>query len=269
VVPLRGNRLLAPNSVFVRARLGDEVADADARAGVALFSAACEHARAVHGPESRWWAQTVSFRVPDLAAACLLPLPEAEGAFDALLAARLLSDAERGWLLDADVLAECPCLVWFDLDAASARVREEGRLAGPAIATLRELVRLADAEGALATTIPQLLESVLYGRTRLTQALAALERLSLVTRRDAPNRMVRLQLRTAGPAPSAVPQVLPAGSTVMAPAGQRMQLPTNAPLQIGGQPVELIPGVQPELEVGADGLFYVWLGPVRLGPYTP
>jgi hypothetical protein len=46
-----------------------------------------------------------------------------------------------------------------------------------------------------------------------------------------------------------------------------MRLPTNVPLQIGGVEVDLVPGIVPELELGSDGRYYVWLGPVRLGPY--
>jgi hypothetical protein len=269
VVPLRGNRLLAPNSLFVRARMGDGTQTPEARAGVAFFSAACDRARAVHGAESRWWAQPLSFRVADIASDALLPLPEAEAAFDILRSARLLSDAERGLLVDADVLAECPSLAWFDFDQASACLRAEGRLAAPAVATLREIVRLADAEGMLATTIPHLLESLLYGRTRLTQALGVLERLGWLVRRDAPNRMVHLHLRFAGASSTAEVRGSSPGSPRVEPRGKRMRLPTNASLQVGGEVLELIPGVHPELEIGADGRYYVWLGPVRLGPYDP
>ena len=46
-----------------------------------------------------------------------------------------------------------------------------------------------------------------------------------------------------------------------------MRLPVNAPLQIGGEWVQVAPGIVPELELGADGRYYVWFGPVRVGPY--
>jgi hypothetical protein len=46
-----------------------------------------------------------------------------------------------------------------------------------------------------------------------------------------------------------------------------MRLPTGVPIQVGGEPLTLAPGIVPELELSADGRYYLWLGPVRLGPY--
>ncbi len=93
-----------------------------------------------------------------------------------------------------------------------------------------------------------------------------LVRAGLVERRDLPNRMVRLQL-VDGVTPTAPPRPL-TGNTGPSPnLGGRMRLPVNAPLQIGGERLDLAPGIVPELELGPDGRYYLWLGPVRIGPY--
>jgi hypothetical protein len=269
ILPLRGTRSHAPSSVLVRARLVDGLEVSRIRAAVALFAELCDEARAARGPEARWWAQPVEVRVETAAAAACLSLPEAEAAIVDLVEAGLLTPAERGYLLDADVLCECPALERFDWEAARARLRDRDRLLGPATAVLREVIRAADPEGTLHTTIPRLADASLYGRTRLTQSLVVLERAGLVVRGDLPNRMVRLQLVSATADASATAErapALPAGPPAPS-SGGRMRLPTNAPLQIGGQPIEIAPGITPELELGADGRYYLWLGPVRVGPY--
>jgi hypothetical protein len=102
----------------------------------------------------------------------------------------------------------------------------------------------------------------------VTQALGVLVELGLVNRVDLPSRMVRLELLDASkPATSPPSPRTPTRRAPGAAATGRMQLPTNVPLQIGGVEVKLVPGIVPELELGLDGRYYVWLGPVRLGPY--
>lgn len=46
-----------------------------------------------------------------------------------------------------------------------------------------------------------------------------------------------------------------------------MRLPTNAPIQVGGEVLQVAPGMTPELELAEDGRYYLWIGPVRIGPY--
>lgn len=275
VLPLHGGRRMAPSSVLVRARLGEELEAGRVRSALALFAEVCDAARAAADEDARWWTTPVEVRLGRLADDALLSLDEAEAALAALEEARLLAPAERGHRIDADALCECPALGVVELGAARARLRREGELVGPATALLREVVRCADAEGVATTTLPRLAEAVLYGRTRVTQSLALLERLALVERSDLPNRTVRLRLLDgsavpAASAPERTASARPArrtGASAAPAAGARMRLPTNVPLQIGGEPLVLAPGIVPELELGADGRYYLWLGPVRLGPY--
>lgn len=253
--------------MLVRARLGEEIDPERARAAFAFFAEICDAARIAEGAESRWWTVAVDVEVGEVAGSALLSLEEAEGALEDLEAGGVLVPVERGCRIEADVLCECPALARFDLEAARGRIREHGQLVGPATALLREVVRLADADGAVRTTIPRLVDEALYGRTRITQALSILCDVGLVARTDLPNRMVRLQLRggadaRVSPAPPAVPP-----GKLSSARGSRMRLPTNAPLQIGGEPLEVPPGIVPELELGPDGRYYLWLGPVRIGPY--
>lgn len=274
VLPLHGGRTHAPSSVLVRARLGEEADAARARAAVAFLGELSDAARAASA-EPRWWTEGVEVGVEEVAGRALLSLPEAEAALLDLESAGVLLPAERGVRVDADVLCECPVLERFDLEGARLRIRERGELVAPATALLRELVRLADGAGVVHTTFPRLLESVLYGRTRLTQALGVLEEVRVAARTDLPNRMLRIQLRdgASAPAPSpAAPRGAGAAKTPPRPArapGGRMPLPTGAPLQIGGEELRLLPGMVPELELGEDGRYYLWLGPVRVGPYDP
>jgi len=268
VLPLHGSRTHAPSSVLVRARLGEEVDTARARGAVGFFAEVCEGARRSQGEEARWWTAPVEIQVEEIAERGLLSLGHAEAALSDLAGAGVLTQLERGHRIEADVLCECPSLASFDLVSARERLRSEGQLVGPATAVLREIVRLADARGAATTTLDRLAEASLYGRTRVTQALGSLVELGLVSRVDLPSRMVRLELQDASqPAPSSPSPRAPTRRAPGAAAPGRMRLPTNAPLQIGGVEVELVPGVVPELELGSDGRYYVWLGPVRLGPY--
>lgn len=268
ILPLRGSRALAPSSVLVRARLDDGLDAGRVRAAVAFFAEVCDTARAAHGAEARWWAPSIEVRVEDAAHGAALSLGEAEAALTDLESAQLLGVAERGYRIEADTLCECPALEDFDLDAARARLREQNQLVGPATAILREIARAADREGMLHTTIPRLLDATLYGRTRLTQALSVLGQARLVTRGDLSNRMVRFQL-IQDPAPSQAPaprfphSTAPGGAAL----GTRMRLPTNAPIEIGGEVLHVSSGIIPELELDADGRYYLWLGPVRVGPY--
>lgn len=267
VLPLHGSRAYAPNSVLVRARLGEGATAQRTRAAIAFFAEVCDSARASRGAEARWWTAPVEIGVDWVADGALLSLDEAEAALADLEAAGLLAPAERGHRIEADALCECPALWHLDLAAARERLHGHGQLVGPTTALLREVVRLADDQGAVSTTIPRLVDAVLYGRTRLTQALAVLARLGLVERRDLPNRMLRLQLLD-GAAP-VLPPVSRAGNRAasLPSNGARMQLPVNAPLQIAGEWVHVAPGIIPELELGSDGRYYLWLGPVRIGPY--
>ena len=260
MLPLHGGRLLAPSSVLARARLGEELEPARVRAALALFAEVCDGARAAEGAEGRWWMAPLQLRLGRTADDALLSLDEAEGALADVEAAGLLVPAERGHRIEADALCECPALAVLDVDGAKARLRREGELVGPATALLREIARIADGEGVASTTVPRLVDAVMYGRTRVTQSLAVLERVALVERSDLANRMVRLRLRDASREAPQPPRPAPS-------AGSRMRLPTNVPLEVAGVPLELAPGIVPELELGADGRYYLWLGPVRLGPY--
>ncbi|HEV2147738.1 MAG TPA: hypothetical protein VGR37_10080 [Longimicrobiaceae bacterium] len=256
----------------MRARLGEELEAARVRAAVAFFAAACDMARREQGAETRWWGEPAEVRVEELAREALLSLAEAEDALHDLEQAELLVAVGRGHRIEADVLCESPALGAFDLDAAKAHLHRGGQLVGPATAVLREVVRLADARGAASTTIPRLVEETLYGRTRVTQALAVLQDAGLLERRDLANRMVLLQLPvgTAPPPPRAPARQADAGgaaTTATAARGGRMRLPTNAPIQIGGEVLQVAPGMTPELELGEDGRYYLWIGPVRIGPY--
>jgi hypothetical protein len=268
ILPLRGSRTHAPSSVLVRARLADGLEADRVRAAVALFAEVCDETRSERGVETRWWSQPVDVRVGAAAAAASLPLGEAEAAFADLVQAGLLTAVERGHLIEADALCECPALDCFDWDVAKSELRQQGRLVGPAIAVLREVLHAADQDGVLTTTIPRLLDATLYGRTRLTQALGLLEHSGMIHRGDLPNRMVRLQL-VAERDRSRSPTSPPSRATPPAPSSHRarMRLPTNAPLEIAGEPIEVAPGIVPELELGPDGRYYLWLGPVRVGPY--
>lgn len=236
------------------------------RAAVAFFAEICDSARAARGAESRWWTSPYEVSVEPAADAALLSLADAETALADLEAAGLLIPAERGHRIDADALCECPALSYFDLGAARERLRGQGQLVAPATALLREIVRLADERGTASTTISRLLDAVLYGRTRLTQALSILERVGVVERRDLANRMVRLHLLGGAALPA--PPAPSARNTGLSPISHgRMRLPVNAPLEIGGEAIHLAPGIVPELELGPDGRYYLWLGPVRIGPY--
>jgi DNA-binding MarR family transcriptional regulator len=235
---------------------------------VGFFAELCEGARRLQGEDARWWTTPVEIQVEEIAERGLLSLNQAETALSDLERAGLLTQLERGHRIEADVLCECPALASFDLGAARERLHSEGHLVGPATAVLREIIRLADARSVATTTLDRLAEASLYGRTRVTQALGSLVELGLINRVDLPSRMVRLDLLDARqPAVSPSPPRAPARRAPGAAAPGRMRLPTNVPLQIGGVGVELVPGVVPELEIGSDGRYYVWLGPVRLGPY--
>jgi hypothetical protein len=234
------------------------------RAALSFFAEVCDSAKLSAGADARWWTVPVELRVGRMADDALLTLDEAETALDDLTAALLLTPAERGYRIEPDALCECPAFAIVDMDAAKARIHRASELVGPATALLREITRIADDEGVAATTMPRLVEAVLYGRTRVTQSLAVLERLALVERSDLPNRTVRLRLLDGTPSPA--PSVERRPSAPSAPASTRMRLPTGVPLQVGGEPLALAPGIVPELELGADG-YYLWLGPVRLGPY--
>ena len=236
------------------------------RAALALLAEVCDTAKVSVGEDARWWTVPVELRLGRVADDALLTLNEAETALADLEAAYLLAPAERGHRIEADTLCECPALGATDVGSAKARIRRGGELVGPATALLREIVRIADDQGVAATTVPRLVESVLYGRTRTTQSLAVLERLALVERSDLPNRTVRLRLLD-GTASPARPTERRTATEAPSPAGTRMRLPTSVPLQVGGEPLVLAPGIVPELELGADGRYYLWLGPVRLGPY--
>jgi hypothetical protein len=266
VLPLHGGRLLAPSSVLVRARLGEEVGTGRVRAALALFAEVCDAAKLSVGADARWWTVPVELRIGRMADVALLTLDEAETALADLEAARLLAPAERGHRIEADALCECPVLATLDIYAGKARIRGAGELVGPTTALLREVVRAADEQGVAETTMPRLAEATLYGRTRVTQALAVLERLALLERSDLSNRAVRLRLLdgSASPAPPVERRV---SAAAHAQSSGRMRLPTGVPLQVGGEPLVLAPGIIPELELDADGRYYLWLGPVRLGPY--
>jgi hypothetical protein len=235
------------------------------RAALALFAEVCDMAKVSVGEDARWWTVPVEPRVGRMADDALLTLDEAETALADLEAAQLLTAAERGYRIEADALCECPALGAIDLPAAKSRIRGGGELVGPTTALLREIVRLADDQGVVATTMPRLVEAVLYGRTRTTQSLAVLERLALVERADLPNRTVRLRVLDAAASP--VPLTERRSAANPAPAGARMRIPSSVPLQVGGEPLVLAAGIVAELELGADGRYYLWLGPVRLGPY--
>lgn len=269
VLPLRGGRAHAPSSVLVRARLEEDLPAERIRSATAFFAEVCDTARWAQPEDARWWTSPCSFRVEEIARGAMLSLSEAESALADLEAASLLVAAERGYRIDADGLCECPALSGFDLDAAREALQRRGELVGPATAVLREVLRIADETGTATTTLPRLVEATLYGRTRLTQALSVLAAVHLVERQDLPTRMVELRLQggevRGGGSPPPVSAASPPAAT-RARAG-RMPLPTNASIQIGGEPVQLIPGVVPELEIGPDGRFYLWLGPVRIGPY--
>lgn len=239
------------------------------RAAVALFGEVCDDARRRHGSEERWWTQPIEVQVGSWAAGAALSLVEAETASEDLQAAQLVRVTERGVAVDVDALCECPALEIFDWERARGRLEDGGQLVGPTTALLREIVRLADARGVLNTTFARLLEATLYGRTRVTQSLSVLQEAGLVERSDLANRMLRLEL-LANHAPAPRRAAAPAGHPAPHTGDSgRIRLPTNAPLQIGGQPLELAPGMVPELELAADGQYYLWIGPVRIGPYTP
>lgn len=266
VLPLHGGRAYAPSSVLARARLGDELGAARIRAAVAYLAEVGDRARAAAEGEGRWWTEPVDVDGTLVAARACLPLEDAEQARDDLTAAGLLVPAERGVRMDADVLCECPALLRFNWEGACERLRDGATLVAPTLALLREVVRLADAGGVVRTTLPRLQDAVLYGRTRLTQSLARLESAAFVERRDLPNRTVQLQLRQGAASP---PPPVSRPPFAAPPRAGRMRLPTQAPIQIGGETLELLPGVVPELEMAEDGQFYLWIGPVRLGPYAP
>lgn len=274
VVPLHGARSHAPSSLLVRARLPETLVAERIRAAVALLAEVCDGARrAAVSDAGRWWTAAMYVEPAAVAADAPMTLTEAEAALADLETARLLVPLERGHRIDADVLCECPALLRFDLDVALARVRREPRRVAASVALLREVVRLADAEGAAQTTLPRLQHAVLYGRTRLTQSIGQLEALDLLRRADLPNRMVRLQLldpeRSSStlPTPAASPSPSASVSPGSSRSAGRMRLPAGMPLQIGGQTLEVLPGMIPELERGDDGRYYLWLGPVRIGPY--
>lgn len=271
VVPLRGSVAYAASSLLVRARLRGDMGEARTRAAVAFFAEACDLAREKHGAESRWWTMPTGLQVERVAEGALLGLADAELALRDLEDAGLLVSAEQGHRIDAEALCECVALASFDLAAARRRILEQGRYPGPATAVLRELLRLADAAGIARVTIPRLIDASLYGRTRLSQSLAALESAGLLDRSDLPSRMVQFRLLDPS-ALAALPPAPPQRSTrepSVAPgvAGVRMRLPTGVPLEIGGVPLEVSPGIVPELERASDGRYYLWLGPVRIGPY--
>jgi hypothetical protein len=251
--------------VLVRARLGEEMETGRVRAALALFAEVCDTAKVAVGKDARWWTVPVELRVGRMADDALLTLDEAETALADLEAAQLLMPAERGYRIEADVLCECPALAGVDIGAAKVHIRRGGELAGPATALLREIVRTADDQGLVATTMPRLVEAVLYGRTRVTQSLAVLERLALVERSDLPNRTVGLRVLDGAASPAPPPERRTVANST--PAGTRMRLPAGVPLQVGGEPLVLAAGMVAELELGADGRYYLWLGPVRLGPY--
>lgn len=259
--------------MLVRARLGEELDAARIRAAVAFFSAACDAARQAQGAETRWWSPPVELRTDEVARATLLSLQEAEDALGELERTELLVPAARGHQIEADVLCECPALASFDEDDARSRLHAHGQLVAPATALLREVVRLADAGGVASTTIPRLVEETLFGRTRVTQALGVLQEAGLVERRDLANRMVRLQLLSG--VASHVAPALPRSSmrrteppaAAAGARGGRMRLPTGAALQVAGEALDLAPGMVPELELAEDGRYYLWIGPVRIGPY--
>lgn len=236
------------------------------RGALALFAEVCDAAKLSEGSDARWWTVPTEVRVGRMADVTLLSLDEAETALADLEAAQLLTPAERGYRIEADALCECPVLATMDVEAGKARIRGAGKLVSPTTALLREIVRTADEEGVAATTMPRLVEAVLYGRTRVTQSLAVLEHLSLVERSNLPNRAVRLRLVNGTPSP-APPADRRASAAARTQAGSRMRLPTGVPLQVSGEPLVLAPGIVPELELDADGRYYLWLGPVRLGPY--
>lgn len=268
VLPLHGSRTYAPSSVLVRARLGEEVDTVRARGAVGFFAEICEGARRLQGEEARWWTAPVEIQVEEIAERGLLSLGQAERALSDLERAGVLTQLERGYRLEADVLCECPALTSFNLGAARERLHSEGQFVGPATAVLREIIRLADARSVATTMLDRLAEASLYGRTRVTQALGSLVELGLVTRVDLPSRMVRLELLDASQPAVAPPSPrAPVRRAPGAAAPGRMRLPTNVPLQVGGIEMDLVPGIVPELEIGSDGRYYLWLGPVRLGPY--
>ena len=268
VLPLRGGRTHAPSSVLVRARLDDGRGASRGRAAMGFFAAVCDDARTSQDADARWWSFPVEVPLEATARTAALSLTEAEDARADLEATGLLLVAERGYRIDADVLCECPALDLFDWDAARERLREQNRLVGPATMVLREIIRGADRSGACHTTIPRLLEATLYGRTRITQALALLEQVRLVVRSDLPNRMVRFQL-IQGSETQKVPAPSPSRPARSSAQGTRMRLPVNAPIEIAGERIEVTPGIVPELELDADGRYFLWLGPVRIGPYLP
>lgn len=268
VLPLHGSRTHAPSSLLVRARLGESGGAPRSRAAVACLAEICDEASRTRGAEVRWWTDPVHLDGEVIAERALVSLADVDSALRDLRAARLLIPAERGDRIEPDILCETPALNTFDLAAARARLREKGELVGPTTALLRELVRLADAAGIASTTLPRLVDASMYGRTRVTQALSVLERLRLVERSDLTNRMVRLRLMDASE-PLRRSEESSDRQDVITGRQRRMRLPVGASISIGGEPLELGEGMAPELELAPDGRYYLWIGPVRIGPYDP
>lgn len=256
-MPLHGERALVPSPVRVRGRLEGEPREV-VRAAVAVAVALAERPEDEPAAEVwRGWSAPAVVEPALLAERTGLSPTEVESALAALGAAGVLrreaGAAERA-TLDPEILAELPSLARAPWPTVRDRLRARGGGWAVPLALYQELTLQGGAASAdspgrwVQCSVATLADAMGYGRTAITQALAALDEAGLLERSAQPaRRALRLRLRPVAPAPSPAATGRAGDAAAEAPAAGGAE-----PLTVVVNGVSLVLGPGSRLEVG-DG----------------
>lgn len=184
----------------------------------------------------------------------------------------LLLGPPGGERLDPDVLCALPVLGAIEWDGCRETLEAAGGRVAPALAVLRTVARIsrpARREGGdwVVTSVQDLADETLYGRTAITQALGDLTNSGLLVRAPQPARK-GLRLRVAGRAMGGEGREVQRNSTKSsggdrgkAAAAASPEQELGVTVEVGGARVEVPPGsrltlsagVNYRLEIGPDG----------------
>jgi len=268
-----------PGSVLVRGALGDGHDPGAIRAAVGVCFWVMERARSVEHGGRLWWQRAVAVPASRIAAEMGVGAAEVVGGLAALGAAEVLVPGDHDRMcLQAEVLCEHPALAAIQWGAVRKAIRAHGGRLGPALAVLREVVRLGPSErrgGGAVLRLTELVEATLYGRSAVSQALAELEVVGMLERLESGGRRA-LHL---GPGRSAfeanISSAVPDRVGPHASGNAGLTVPAGTPLRFAGAPalpapdgliVEIGDGVRIRVEKDADGQDVCRVGPLVIGP---
>lgn len=224
-------------------------------------------------------------------------LDEAEAAVSLLFAAEVLARVESSSTARVrfveGMLAEEPTLAQLAWEEIRTRLAAVGASPAPALAVARELARatrVAEPESGstwVHLTLARLAERTLFQRTALSTAVSALEDAGVIERgqrrgQEGQYRLLPSAFGTEWPGPAVDPSTQPTPGTLPAAlsgspgplSAHRTATPSLGvsagaaiPIQVGGVPLEIPPGVVVRIEIDREGRQFVHVGPhVVIGP---